>query len=119
MFSATWPPSVQALAQEFLCNYVQVQVDRNKSNDSLTVNKNIQQIVIICEESDKQNKLIECINKYVSTVSGFMKTIIFVRTKRTADKLSKFLKNEYLYARALHKNKSQPERDFVVRGDFI
>jgi superfamily II DNA/RNA helicase len=118
MFSATWPQNVQSIANEFLRDYIHVTVSQNSLNQSLTVNKNIQQIVHICNEEEKQIKLIECLNKYVPTVSGYTKTIIFVRKKRTADELTKLLKKEYLFSRALHSNKSQPERDFVIRGLF-
>jgi superfamily II DNA/RNA helicase len=118
MFSATWPQNVQSIANEFLRDYIHVTVSQNSVNQSLTVNKNIEQIVKICDEEEKEIKLIECLNKYVPTVSGYTKTIIFVRKKRTADKLAKLLRKEYLYSRALHSNKSQPERDFIIRGLF-
>lgn len=116
MFSATWPQTVQTIANEFLKNYIQITVSKTKSFESLTLNKNIKQLVRVCTEEEKVKTLIECINELVPTVSGFTKTIIFVRTKKTADKLVKVLKKEDFPSRALHSRKLQNERDFIIRG---
>ena len=116
MFSATWPQSVQTIAEEFLNDYIRVMVSQNKSIESLTINTNIQQLVRICSESQKLNQLIEIINDLVPTISGYIKTIIFVRHKTTANKLVRVLKREGFPSRALHSDKSQNERDFVIRG---
>lgn len=52
MWSATWPKEVQALAQDYLRDYVQV----NIGSLELAANHNIQQIVEVCQENDKQQK---------------------------------------------------------------
>ncbi|CAG2166638.1 unnamed protein product [Oppiella nova] len=115
MLSATWPPEVQHLADRFLKNYIHVSVSKTRSLESLTLNKNIQQLVKVCKESEKDEKLMEYMNEFIPTISGFLKTIIFVRHKRTADRLVRVLKRDSFPARALHSDKEQNERDFVIR----
>ncbi|XP_054157627.1 uncharacterized protein LOC128955973 [Oppia nitens] len=115
MFSATWPPSVQKLAEQYLDNYIRVNVSQTQSLSSLTVNKNIEQIVKVVKESEKEDKLLEVMNELVPSVTGFIKTIIFVRSKRTANRLVKFLKKESFPARAFHSSKHQEERDYIIR----
>ena len=118
MFSATWPPTMQKIAEEFLKNYIHINIAQTKSMQSLTVNKNIDQTVRVCKESEKMEQFVEVINELVPTISGYIKTIVFVRQKKTADKLVKVLKKDNFPARALHSNKSQVERDYVIRGWF-
>ena len=119
MFSATWPQSVQSIADDFLKDHIRVMVSQTESIESLTLNKNIEQLVRICKESEKTDQLIEFVNSCVPTVSGYVKTIIFVRHKKTADKLVRVLKRESYPSRALHSNKSQNEREFVIRGSLL
>jgi ATP-dependent RNA helicase DDX5/DBP2 len=52
MWSATWPKSVQQLAESYLKSYIQVTV----GSLSLSASKNVTQVVEVCEESDKRGK---------------------------------------------------------------
>lgn len=52
MWSATWPKEVRKLAQDFLTNYVQI----NVGSLQLSANHNILQIVDVCQEHEKENK---------------------------------------------------------------
>lgn len=52
MWSATWPKEVKNLAEEFLDEYIQI----NIGSLTLAANHNIQQIVEICQEYDKETK---------------------------------------------------------------
>ncbi|CAG2103801.1 unnamed protein product, partial [Medioppia subpectinata] len=115
MFSATWPQSVQTMADQFLKDYVRVNVGKTRSNQSLTVNKNIEQTIKVCKECDKEKILLDIMNEFVPTISGFIKTIIFVRHKKTADRLVRSLAQDSFPARAFHSNKHQRERDYVIR----
>jgi len=47
--------------------------------------------------------------------NGENKTLIFTQTKRTADDLTRFLRRDGWPALAIHGNKSQSERDWVMR----
>lgn len=52
MWSATWPKEVKNLAEEFLDEYIQI----NIGSLTLAANHNIQQIVEVCQEYDKETK---------------------------------------------------------------
>jgi len=52
MWSATWPKDVRVLAEEFLKDYVQVNIGALQ----LHANHNILQIVDVCMEDEKQYK---------------------------------------------------------------
>lgn len=49
MWSATWPKEVRNLAEEFLNNYVQI----NIGSMTLSANHNIHQIVEVCDDVEK------------------------------------------------------------------
>ncbi|XP_023022338.1 uncharacterized protein isoform X2 [Leptinotarsa decemlineata] len=111
MWSATWPKQVQALAEEFLVNYVQV----NVGGLSLSANHNIKQIVEVCDESEKEEKLIKLLKEICSDRQN--KIIVFVETKKKVDDITKVIKREGFAAISIHGDKSQPERDYVL-GEF-
>lgn len=52
MWSATWPKSVQRLAETYLKDYIQVTI----GSLSLSASKNVKQTVEVCAESEKRNK---------------------------------------------------------------
>lgn len=52
MWSATWPKEVRQLAEDFLKDYVQINVGALE----LSANHNILQIVDVCVENEKDNK---------------------------------------------------------------
>lgn len=52
MWSATWPKEVRALAEDFLKDYVQI----NVGPLTLSANHNILQILDVCQEHEKENK---------------------------------------------------------------
>lgn len=108
MWSATWPKQVQALAEEFLEDYIQV----NIGGLSLSANHNIKQIVEVCEEEEKEEKLIRLLNEIAS--DHLNKIIVFVETKKKVDDITKSIKREGFSAISIHGDKSQPERDFVL-----
>jgi len=66
MWSATWPKEVKNLAEEFLDEYIQI----NIGSLTLAANHNIQQIVEVCQEYDKETK-------YMFPKVMFLVSIIF------------------------------------------
>lgn len=85
MWSATWPKEVQNLAEEFLHDYIQI----NIGSLQLSANHNILQIVDVCEEWEKNDKLITLLTEISSEEET--KTIIFAETKRRVS----FILNNY------------------------
>ncbi len=108
MWSATWPKEVKNLAEEFLRDYVQV----NIGSMNLSANNNILQIVEVCEEKDKEPKLLKLLTEIQSDRE--CKAIIFGETKRRVDNIKYFLSKHGYRAQAIHGDKSQRERDAVL-----
>lgn len=52
MWSATWPKEVRQLAEDFLKDYVQINVGALQ----LSANHNILQIVDVCNDGEKEDK---------------------------------------------------------------
>lgn len=108
MWSATWPKEVQALAEDFLTDYIQI----NIGSLTLAANHNIRQIIEICQEHEKETKLSQLLRE-IGTERG-SKMIIFVETKKKVDDITKAIKREGWSAISIHGDKSQPERDYVL-----
>ncbi|KAJ2175368.1 ATP-dependent RNA helicase dbp2, partial [Coemansia sp. RSA 560] len=111
MWSATWPKEVQQLARDFLDDYIQV----NIGSLDLAASHNIKQIVEVIPEEDKHHRLARHLEKIMDQREN--KTIIFSATKRTADDITRHLRQEGWPAMAIHGGKTQSERDMVIR-DF-
>jgi len=106
MWSATWPREVQTLAREFLKEPVQI----NIGSTQLSANHNVTQVVDVCQEGDKRPKLL----KLLEQLMDGSKIIIFTETKRGADQLTRQLRMDGWPALAIHGDKSQSERDWVL-----
>jgi superfamily II DNA/RNA helicase len=83
MWSATWPKEVRNLAEEFLKEYVQV----NIGGVTVHANHNILQIIDVCQETEKDFKLFKLLDEIMQEKEN--KTILFVETKRKADDLAR------------------------------
>nr|QOS47386.1 DEAD-box DDX5D [Locusta migratoria] len=108
MWSATWPKEVQALAEDFLTDYIQI----NIGSLTLAANHNIMQIIDVCQEHEKETKLSQLMREICSEKGN--KTIIFVETKKKVDDITKSIRREGWPAISIHGDKSQPERDYVL-----
>ncbi|XP_013115752.1 ATP-dependent RNA helicase p62 isoform X2 [Stomoxys calcitrans] len=111
MWSATWPKEVKQLAEDFLGNYMQI----NIGSLELSANHNIRQVIDVCEENDKEEKLKALLSEIYDTSENPGKIIIFVETKRRVDHLVRFIRSFGVRCGAIHGDKSQSERDFVLR----
>ncbi|KAI1636675.1 hypothetical protein F4809DRAFT_650338 [Biscogniauxia mediterranea] len=92
MWSATWPKEVRALASEFQTDFIQV----NIGSMDLSANHRITQVVEKIMDN-KENK-----------------SLIFVGTKRVADDITRFLRQDGWPALSIHGDKQQNERDWVL-----
>lgn len=77
----------------------------------LTANHNIAQIVEVCSDFEKRNKLVKHLDQ-ISQENA--KVLIFVATKRVADEITKYLRTDGWPALAIHGDKEQRERDWVL-----
>ncbi|XP_061628333.1 probable ATP-dependent RNA helicase DDX5 isoform X2 [Phyllopteryx taeniolatus] len=108
MWSATWPKEVRQLAEDFLKDYVQINIGALQ----LSANHNILQIVDVCNDMEKEDKLIRLLEEIMSEKEN--KTIIFVETKRRCDEITRRMRRDGWPAMGIHGDKSQQERDWVL-----
>ncbi len=105
LFSATMPPNIQRLAQQFLRNPEHVSViPKNITAPS------IEQAYIEVHERQK----FEAISRLLDMESPEL-AIVFGRTKRRVDELSEALQKRGYSADGLHGDLSQNQRDAVMR----
>jgi len=109
MWSATWPKEVRNLAEDFLRDYVQLTV----GSLNLTANHNILQIVDVCTDREKDEKLMSLLNEM--SQDRLQKTMIFIETKRKVDETTSTLRRAGWPAKCIHGDKSQQERDWVLK----
>ena len=128
MWSATWPKEVRQLASDFLNDYIQV----NIGSTDLSANHRITQIVEVMSDFEKRDRMIKHMEKIMEDRSN--KILIFTGTKRIADEITRFLRqdgwpalcmsrfyplfmaifaNDSLFT-AIHGDKQQQERDWVL-----
>jgi len=109
MWSATWPKEIQKLALEF-CTEKPIHVCIGASD--LAVNSSIKQTVEVMEDGNKEMRLAELLQK---TISPDAKILIFCLTKRGCDILADLLWSENYRVIALHGDKSQSQRDYIMK----
>ncbi|VDP21889.1 unnamed protein product [Echinostoma caproni] len=106
MWSATWPSEVKALAEDFLRDYIQINVGSTK----LSANHNIRQHIEIVRETDKFHRLVSLLHDFDRA-----RVIVFTETKRRTDELCQKLRDKGFDASAMHGDKHQRERDRVLQ----
>ncbi len=99
-FSATIPQTLKPLMDSFLRNPVSVSVKTRQSAE------NVNQDIIKIEHKNKIDVLHDLLIK-----PDVKKSIIFVATKRSADKLAKALKERGFDVAAIHGDKTQAQRN--------
>ncbi|KAL6364988.1 hypothetical protein LRP88_00963 [Fusarium phalaenopsidis] len=108
MWSATWPKEVRALATDFLQDFIQV----NIGSMDLAANHRITQIVEVVTDMEKRDRMIKHLEKVMENKEN--KILIFVGTKRVADDITRFLRQDGWPALSIHGDKQQNERDWVL-----
>ncbi len=104
MFSATLPKEIMKLSAKYLNNPVRVAVgDLNKPV------VNIRQDVAHVSDAEKHARLIKELEERQGSI------IIFVKTKRGADRLAEKLRKQEHSAQAIHGDLRQGQRDRVIR----
>jgi ATP-dependent RNA helicase RhlE len=98
-FSATMPPKIKTLAEEFLQNPVTVSINAGKTAE------NVDQDIIRVSESEKFDKLQEILSQ-----ADFQKVLIFSETKHGVEKLKNNLVNGGFSAESIHGDKRQGQR---------
>ena len=106
LFSATINKSVEKLTKELLNDPVRVDIAREVS-----VSAQVQHSVMHLQREDRKALLINILKK-----SGYGQTIIFTKTKRGADKLSRDLAKTGLKTDAIHGDRNQRQRQRTLNN---
>ncbi len=104
LFSATLPSSVVYLAEKILNNPVKISVDPSSAPA-----KNIKLEVKFCKDGDKYNQLISELYERKGGV------IIFAKTRRSCEKLSKRIQYDGLDCQHISSNVRQNKRDRIIK----
>ena len=89
MWSATWPKDVRQLASDYLADYIQV----NIGSMDLSANHRITQIVEIVTKDSKRDKMSKHMERIMEENKD-NKILIFTGTKREADDITRFLRQD-------------------------
>lgn len=103
MFSATLPANILKMSEKYLNNPVRIAIGQTNA----TAPK-IKQEIIHTEDGNKYSILMEQLTKREGSI------IIFVKTKRSADKLADKLNKQGQNAEAIHGDLQQRKRDRVI-----
>ncbi|KAK1426883.1 hypothetical protein QVD17_15563 [Tagetes erecta] len=116
LFSATMPVEIEALAQEYLTNPVQVKVGKVSSPT-----ENVSQNLVKITENEKIDQLLSLLVEESALAEKlghqFPLTIVFVERKTRCDEVAEALVAQGLNAVALHGGRTQSEREGALR-DF-
>jgi ATP-dependent RNA helicase DeaD len=105
MFSATLPPAIVRMSENYLVNPLRIAV-----GESNAPAKNVKQEVIKTSEPEKYATLLAQLKQREGSV------IIFVKTKFGTEKLANRLRGESHEAEAIHGDLQQRKRDSVIRA---
>ncbi len=112
MFSATMPGPVAHLAKSILVDPEKIEVARSGTSAD-----NIAQKIVLCSKKDKFQLLKKILKEEESEL-----TIVFTKTKDTADKVRAYLIHHRIPCLAIHGDKDQAERERALThfksGDF-
>uniref|UniRef100_A0A5F8G690 RNA helicase n=1 Tax=Monodelphis domestica TaxID=13616 RepID=A0A5F8G690_MONDO len=108
LWSASWPKEVRQLAEDFLKDYIHINIGALE----LSAKNSILQIVDVCHDREKDEKLIPLMEEIMS--EGENKRIVFVETKRRCDELTTKMRRDGWPAMGVHGAKSQEEGDWVL-----
>ena len=89
MWSATWPKDVRQLASDFLNDFIQV----NIGSMDLAANHRITQVIEIVSEFEKRDRMIKHMEQIMEQDRN-NKILIFTGTKRVADEITRFLRQD-------------------------
>ncbi|ORC92953.1 putative ATP-dependent DEAD/H RNA helicase [Trypanosoma theileri] len=105
MFSATWPKEIQRLAAEFQKDWIRIHV----GSTELLANKDVTQHFILTQEHGKLDELKKLMSDHRNE-----RVLVFCKTKKTADDLEWQLKKWGYDAMAIHGDKEQRQREFIL-----
>ena len=108
MWSATWPKEVERLANDYLQDPIKVTI----GSLELAASHTITQLVEVIDEFSKRDRLVKHLESALNEKDN--KILVFASTKRTCDEITTYLRSDGWPALAIHGDKDQSERDWVL-----
>jgi ATP-dependent RNA helicase DeaD len=108
LFSATMPPEILRLADEYMR---QNKIEHVRLNEEEITLETIDQSYLVVEEREKFKHLVDFIR---SNQKANSQTIVFAATKQRADRLAYKLRQESFSAVTIHGDLSQKQRDYAM-----
>ena len=108
LFSATMPPEILRLADEYMR---QNKIEHVRLNEEEITLETIDQSYLVVEEREKFKHLMDFIRRNQNAKS---QTIVFAATKQRADRLAYKLRQERFSAVTIHGDLSQKQRDYAM-----
>jgi superfamily II DNA/RNA helicase len=105
MFSATLPDNIMKLSEKYLTHPVRIKI-----GDSTQPAVNIDHTIIHTDHGNKHDLLLKELHSREGSI------IIFVKTKRGAERLAERLEKHHLSADAIHGDLKQSQRDRVIKA---
>ncbi|URN96232.1 MAG: DEAD/DEAH box helicase [Candidatus Pristimantibacillus lignocellulolyticus] len=105
-FSATMPPEISKMVKSILVNPVKVEITPVSSTAD-----RIEQSIYLMESGKKQHQLNDLLQD-----ESIVSALVFTRTKRGADRVTKELNKVKISAQAIHGNKSQNDRQNALNN---
>src|SRR5918995_1178360 len=109
LFSATMPPEILRLADEYMR---QNKIEHVRLNEEEITLETIDQSYLVVEEREKFKHLMDFIRRNQNAKS---QTIVFAATKQRADRLAYKLRQEGFSAVTIHGDLSQKQRDYAMQ----
>ena len=106
LFSATFPKEIQKLASRLLNSPKKIQL----ASENSTAEK-VKQTVYPVDQSRKRELLIHSIKE-----NNWFQVLVFIKTKRAADKLTRQLNKKGILSDTIHGNKTQAARSKALEG---
>ncbi|ETN38149.1 uncharacterized protein HMPREF1541_07773 [Cyphellophora europaea CBS 101466] len=107
LFSATFDKTMRKVAKKWLSgDHVRIRIGRSGST-----HVNVKQNIIWVENNEKQKALYDLLISMPPS-----RTLVFVRSKKTADFVDDFLFNQGLPSTSIHSDRTQREREDALRS---
>jgi len=104
LFSATMPPEIARIANEYMHNAIEISVSRKN-----TTSENVKHVYYMVQARDRYLAL-----KRIADINPEIYGIVFCRTRRECKEVSEKLMHDGYNADALHGDLSQVQRDYVM-----
>jgi ATP-dependent RNA helicase DBP3 len=115
MFTATWPPSIRALASTFMQSPVKITIGDNVSGE-LRANVRIKQLVEVVDPRGKEQRLLQLLKQYQSGKNTEDRILVFCLYKKEAVRIESFIRMKGFRVGGIHGDLTQDKRSASLKA---